>query len=45
MAMFDLSALPVPVSIVPAVGLLLYVVLFVGRRGRNFPDGRSIPSY
>lgn len=40
-----LPALPIPLSIIPAVGLFFYVVIFVGRRGRNFPDGKSILSY
>lgn len=28
-------------SAVVAAGFLLYVLLYVGRRGRNFPDGKS----
>lgn len=37
-----LLALPLlHVGIVLALAPLLYVLLFVGRRGRNFPDGKS----
>ena len=30
-----------PVSVLLTLGLLLYVFLYVGRRGRHFPDGKD----
>lgn len=43
-SLFPLSAATMPVfllaSIVLAAGLLVYGVAFVGRRGRNYPDGK-----